>query len=132
MEITGKLIQILPAQTGTGKNGPWKKCDFIIETADKFPKTICITAWKELVDQIEKTATGTQLNISFDLSSREYNGKWYTDVKAWKIIEANGNNVSSIMNHGLDPNKRIYISGEEAKDLIREIKEENLDDGVPF
>lgn len=85
METSGRLIHILPAQTGTGKNGAWKKCDFVIETSDKYPKKICFSAWNELADQIENTAIGSDLQISFDISSREYNGRWYTDVKAWKI-----------------------------------------------
>jgi hypothetical protein len=86
MEISGRLVQTLPTQTGMGKNGEWKKCSFIIETADKFPKKICIIAWKDLVDQIQQIPSGTQVNVSFDVESREYNGKWYTDVKAWKIV----------------------------------------------
>lgn len=92
MEISGRLIQTLPTQTGMGKNGEWKKCSFIIETADKFPKKICIIAWKDLVDQVQQIAIGTELKVSFDVESREYNGKWYTDVKAWKVI---GNGGSS-------------------------------------
>lgn len=86
MEISGKLIQVLPTQTGMGKNGEWKKNSFVIETADKFPKKICIIAWKDLVDQVQQIPTGSQVNVSFDVESREYNGKWYTDVKAWKIV----------------------------------------------
>ena len=85
MELTGKIIQILAPQSGVGKNGPWKKCDFIIETGDKFPKKVCVTAWNELADQIQKEPIGTEINVSIDLSSREYNGKWYNDIKAWKI-----------------------------------------------
>lgn len=85
MDISGKLIQKLPAQTGAGKNGPWKKSDFVIETSDKYPKKVCISAWNELSDQVEKINVGSDLNVSFDVSSREYNGKWYTDVKAWKV-----------------------------------------------
>lgn len=90
MEISGRLIQTLPTQTGMGKNGEWKKCSFIIETADKFPKKICIIAWKDLVDQVQQIAIGTELKVSFDVESREYNGKWYTDVKAWKVIGSGG------------------------------------------
>ena len=101
MEISGRLIQTLPTQTGMGKNGEWKKCSFIIETADKFPKKICIIAWKDLVDQIQQISIGTELKVSFDVESREYNGKWYTDVKAWKVIANNGG--SSGTNNGDAP-----------------------------
>ena len=97
MEISGKLIQTLPTQTGMGKNGEWKKCNFIIETADRFPKKVCIIAWKDLVEQVQQIPAGSQVNVSFDVESREYNGKWYTDVKAWKI--ASGGSASSNQGH---------------------------------
>ena len=91
MDISGKLVQVLPIQTGMGKNGEWKKCSFVIETADKFPKKVCILAWKDLVEQVQQLQVGTMLNVSFDVESREYNGKWYTDVKAWRISAGSGN-----------------------------------------
>jgi len=94
MDISGKLVQTLPTQTGMGKNGEWKKCSFVIETADKFPKKICIIAWKDLVDQVQQLSVGSDLKVSFDVESREYNGKWYTDVKAWKIVSGGGGQAS--------------------------------------
>jgi hypothetical protein len=94
MEISGRLVQTLPTQTGMGKNGEWKKCSFVIETADKFPKKICIIAWKDLVDQVQQISVGTDLKVSFDVESREFNGKWYTDVKAWKVVANNGSSSS--------------------------------------
>ena len=72
MQLTAKLIQLLPLQTGNGKNGQWKKQDIIVETDDQVLKV------------------GSMLNISFDVESREYNGRWYTDVKAWKVEPAAG------------------------------------------
>lgn len=96
MEISGRLVQTLPTQTGMGKNGEWKKNSFVIETADKFPKKVCIVAWKDLVDQVTQIPVGSQVTVSFDVESREYNGKWYTDVKAWKISAGAGSgNVSA-------------------------------------
>jgi Domain of unknown function (DUF3127) len=95
MEITGKLIQTLPVQTGMGKNGEWRKCNFIIETADKFPKKICVNAWKDLVDQVQKISEGSEVTVSFDVESREFQGKWYTDVKAWKISSSGAGTSTS-------------------------------------
>ena len=88
MEISGRLVQVLPEQSGDGKNGRWVKCDFVIETQEKYPKKVCITAWSDMVETVKNMATDTELKVSFDISSREYNSRWYTDVKAWKI-EAN-------------------------------------------
>ena len=84
MKLTAKISQLLPLQTGSGKNGEWKKQDFIVETGELYPKKICISVWG---DKINPTVlvVGNELNIDFDIESREYNGRWYTDLKAWKI-----------------------------------------------
>ena len=84
MVLTGKLLQVLPLQTGTGKNGQWKKQDIIVETEGQYPKKVCVSIWGDKVKE-EQLKPGTQLNISFDIESREFNGRWYTDVKEWKI-----------------------------------------------
>jgi hypothetical protein len=84
MQLTAKLIQLLPLQTGTGKNGEWKKQDIIVETEGQFPKKICVSIWGDKADA-SMLQIGNQLTLSFDVESREYNGRWYTDVKAWKV-----------------------------------------------
>src|SRR5688572_9397215 len=84
MQVTAKLIQLLPLQTGNGKNGEWRKQDIIVETGDKFPKKICVSVWGDKIDA-SKLKPGNMLKIDFDVESREYNSRWYTDVKAWKI-----------------------------------------------
>ena len=84
MQLTAKLIQLLPLQTGSGKNGEWKKQEIIVETGDKFPKKVCVSVWGDKIDS-NKLKPGNMLKIDFDVESREYNSRWYTDVKAWKI-----------------------------------------------
>ncbi|MCX6179520.1 MAG: DUF3127 domain-containing protein [Chlorobiales bacterium] len=88
MQLTAKLTAILPEQTGAGKNGPWKKQDIIVETDGQYPKKVCISLWGEKFDR-NLLRVGNRLTISFDIESREFNGKWYTDVKAWKIESVN-------------------------------------------
>lgn len=87
MDISGKIIQLLPAQTGNGKNGQWKKQEFILETGDTYPKKVCIAVWGDKID-MNSFKIGDALDVSFDVESREFNGKWYTDVKAWKVNAA--------------------------------------------
>jgi hypothetical protein len=84
MQLTSKLIQLLPLQTGTGKNGEWKKQDIIVETEGQYPKKLSVSIWGDKIDA-KQLQPGNMLKIDFDLESREFNGKWYTDVKAWKI-----------------------------------------------
>ena len=88
LEISGVLIQKLPQETGQGKNGPWVKQNFIIETQEQINRKICVSAWGDRVDAIQQFAIGTFLKIAINIESREFNGRWYTDVKAWKIEPA--------------------------------------------
>jgi len=85
LEITGKLIAIQPQQSGQGKNGTWIKQDFVIETQEQFPKKVCISIWGEKAKDLEGFAIGETMKAGINIESREFNGKWYTDVKAWRI-----------------------------------------------
>jgi hypothetical protein len=84
MNIIGKVTDLLPLQTGISKNGQWRKQDIIIETSGQYPKKICISIWGDKINE-KQLVIGNNLDISLELESREFNGKWYTDVKAWKI-----------------------------------------------
>ncbi len=90
LEITGRLIQKLPMQSGvsasSGKN--WQKQQFVIETEEQYPRKICAMLWGDKADQLNQFNVGDMLKVSFDVESREYQGRWYTDVKAWKIERA--------------------------------------------
>jgi hypothetical protein len=94
MQLTAKLIQILPLEKGMGKNGEWKKQSIIVETGDQYPKKICVSIWGDKINAIPQE-TGNQLTVDFDIESREYNGRWYTDVKAWKIETPSSSPVAS-------------------------------------
>ncbi len=85
LELTATLRQILPVQSGQGRNGPWQKQDFIVETNDNYPKKICCSLWGDKANMLQGLQPGQDLKVFFDVESREYNGRWYTDVKAWKI-----------------------------------------------
>ena len=84
MQLTVKLIQLLPLQTGISKNGEWKKQDIIVETEEQYSRKICISVWGDKINNVV-LEPGAMLKIDFDVESREFNGRWYTDVKAWKI-----------------------------------------------
>ncbi|HKK46029.1 MAG TPA: DUF3127 domain-containing protein [Balneolaceae bacterium] len=84
IQIKGKVTQILEEQSGTGKNGPWRKQEFILETQDQYPKEICMVQWGDKIDEFN-LQEDESVTAHVDIQSREYNGRWYTDVKAWKI-----------------------------------------------
>ena len=86
LDIRGKLIQVLPLQTGTSKSGNgWSKQEFVIETEEQFPKKVCFTLFGDKVSLLNGLSTGDQVDVSFNLESREFNGKWYSNINAWKI-----------------------------------------------
>lgn len=87
LEIEGKIIRKLTAQTGTSARGNWSKQEFILEYKEgNFPSQVCMSVWgEEKVRELEKIPAGDPVRISFNLNSREYNGRWYTDVRAWRI-----------------------------------------------
>ena len=84
LQIKGTVKKILEEQSGTGKNGKWRKRDFILETEGKYPKKVCITQWSDNIDKAD-VQKGEQITAHIDIQSREYKGNWYTDVKAWKV-----------------------------------------------
>ena len=94
MQITAKIIQMLPLQSGVSRNGEWKKQDIVVETTERFPKKVCISIWGDKINPVQ-LKIGNTLAIEFDIESREFNGRWYTDVKARKIetVDA-GNNAT--------------------------------------
>ena len=94
LEIEGKLIIKQSLLTGNGKNGAWSKQDFVIETLGEYPKKVAFTAWNDKADFIIDKPIGTTLKISFNVESREYNERWYTELRAWKI-ETNGNQTTA-------------------------------------
>ena len=84
MDITGKIVQLLPLQSGQGKNGLWRKQDYIIELGGQYPKNVCFNIWGDKIDTFQ-LKVGDEVKVDFDLESREFNGRWYTDVKAWNV-----------------------------------------------
>ncbi|MDL5046813.1 DUF3127 domain-containing protein [Oscillatoria amoena NRMC-F 0135] len=86
MELEGIIISVLPLQTGQSRNGVWKKQEFIVETPGQYPKKVCMHLWGDKVDEV-KIATGDKITASINIESREYNGRWYTDVRAWRVVK---------------------------------------------
>lgn len=87
MEITGKIIEILPEVTGEGRNGPWKRQDFILETEDQYPRKVCISVWGDRIN-LSTYQVNEKVTASINIESREFNGKWFTSVKAWRMEKA--------------------------------------------
>ena len=86
MEVVGKIIQVLPAQEGVGRNGnPWKVQPYVLETLDQYPRKVHFEVFGE--DRIKQNPCDIDqvVTVSFDIESREFNGRWYTSIRAWRI-----------------------------------------------
>lgn len=84
MEVTGKIIVALPEQSGTSRNGnAWKKREYVLETQETYPRKIFFDFFGDRADQFPLNI-GDTIKLSFDIESREYNGRWYTSIRGWK------------------------------------------------
>ncbi|MEO1022411.1 MAG: DUF3127 domain-containing protein [Bacteroidota bacterium] len=117
LKLQGNVTQVLEEQGGQGKNGPWRKREFILEIPGNYPKSVCITQWGDNIDK-HPVAVGTQITASTDIQSREYNGRWYTEVKAWRIEQAEDS-----ASHSAPPAEGFEIQSPSF---------DNMDDDLPF
>lgn len=86
LNISGIVLNILPLQTGTSKAGnQWQKQDFILETGGQYPRKVCICLFGDNVEKFP-LQVGQSVTASVDIESREFNNRWYTDVRAWNVV----------------------------------------------
>ena len=89
MEITGKIIVVLPPQSGVSQAGNnWKKQEYVLETEETYPKKVHFDFFGERADQYTWIKIGDRIRLSFDIESREYNNRWYTSIRGWKAEKA--------------------------------------------
>lgn len=87
--MSGKVIAVLPMQSGAKSNGGvWQKQSYVIETSDQYPKKMCFDLWNDRIDQFG-IQMGQDLDVSFDIDCREWNGKWFNSVTAWNVVQRN-------------------------------------------
>ncbi len=88
MEIIGKVFQLGNVVEGTSARGPWKKQELIIETVEQFPRKVCLSCWGDRVTEAANFAIGQMVRAQISIESREFNGKWYTDVRPYRFDNA--------------------------------------------
>lgn len=126
MEITGKVIQVLPpASFVSQKNGNTYVTNvFILETGGKYPKRIAFKVMgAERFAQLGIVVGGTY-SVSFDVESREWNGKWFTECSAWRALRTDGEASSAPVASGGDSNVNI------SEQPVPEVQDSN--DSLPF
>lgn len=84
-DITGRIVKFMQKIEGQSARGPWAKQEVIIESDGQVPRKIAITFWGEKIDEVGQYSEGDTISVGVNIESREYNDRWYTDIKAWKI-----------------------------------------------
>lgn len=85
MDFVGVVYRVLPIQSGTSARGQWQKQEVVFELPDEFSRKVCVTFFGDRVSDAASLQVGEKVNVSVNIESREYNGRWYTDVRAWRI-----------------------------------------------
>ena len=121
MELQGKIIEVLDPITGTSAKGDWQKQTYVLETEGQYPKKIAFQVWNDNLRKFD-ICTDDEVTIGIDIESREYEGKWYTDVKAWKCSKGTSTN-----NDRTTPTNNKPAEQDTGTDNTTE-----EDDGLPF
>lgn len=86
MELAGKVIAVLEPRGGVSKNGnEWKVQEYVIETHDQYPRRMCFDVFGADKIQQFNIQVGEELNVSFDIDAREWQGRWFNSIRAWKV-----------------------------------------------
>lgn len=96
MRISGKITHVLPLESGESAKGTWFKRTVVVEkkSDDKYKKSVAVTVWSDMAEKFN-FVVGSEIDFEIDVESREYNGRWFTDVKAFRINTDSNNNSSS-------------------------------------
>ncbi|MCQ2347710.1 MAG: DUF3127 domain-containing protein [Paludibacteraceae bacterium] len=97
MDIVGKIIQVLPVQEGVSARtgNPWKIQSYVLETQEQYPRKVCFEVFGE--DRIKNNPCNVDdvVTVSFDIESREVNGRWYTSIRAWRVQQGVVDNTAA-------------------------------------
>lgn len=116
IELVGRFQEALQPQKLKGRDGgEISKQDFIIEVEGKFPKKVCITMWNDKAAVLTQLKNGQELKVQVEIESREYNGRWYTNITGWKVEQAGNEPAQGVPAH-----------------TPADIPQEKEDDDLPF
>lgn len=85
MEFEGTVYKIEPATSGTSQRGEWQRQNVIFEYLDgSYTRKVCVTFFNK-PEEVARLQEGATYTVSINIESREYQGRWYTDVRSWRI-----------------------------------------------
>ena len=87
MEFEGKVLVVLPPVSGTSARGEWKKQEVVFEQEGEFGRKVCVSFWGDKATDAAGLREGDKVSVSANVESSEYNGRWFTEVRAWKMTK---------------------------------------------
>ena len=102
MELQGKVIAVLPERSGVSARGEWKSQSFVIETHEQYPKQMVFDVFG--ADRLAQfnIQSGDEINVSFDITAHEYQGRWFNNIRAWNVVHVDPNAAGGAMG-GMQP-----------------------------
>lgn len=135
MEITGKLVSRTAIEEGQTPKGPWKKRTIVIDTLDRYPQRIAFECWNDNVDVVETMCKNQVVTIDFDLSSREFNGRWYTQAKVYRFVWFEGNQYVRQQQQPSQQQYQQYVQPQQQySQSVPQVQDDSFgkDDDLPF
>ncbi len=130
MELEGTIIFDLPLQEGVSKAGrPWKKKEWVLETPGMYPRRVKFHVFGDRVDMLN-FEVGKSYAVTFELESREFNGRWYTDVNVPSARPSDGMQQAAPAAFGQAPAPAQQATAAPAMDPFAGA--DNSTDDLPF
>ena len=92
MELQGKVIAALPERSGVSARGEWKSQEFVIEYQEgQYPRHLVFTVFG--ADRLQRfnIQVGQTVLVAFDVDAHEWNGRWFTDIRAFDVRQVDPN-----------------------------------------
>lgn len=101
MEIEGKIIAVLEERSGIAKGSgkPYRVARYVLETSEQYPKKVLFEVFGDVRINSMAIKEGEEMTVSFDIDAREYNGRWYNQLSAWKVERQSGNKTEPTASH---------------------------------
>ena len=135
MEIIGKAIAALPVKSGVSQRTgeQWQSREYVIETQEQYPKKMCFEVFG--TDKLKEfnIRNNDLIKVHFDITAREYNGKWYNSIRAWKVEHVNqdGSAAGATDNQVAASSPQAQAPQAPAAQFAATTKQES-DDDLPF
>lgn len=85
MEFEGVVYRVLPVVKGTSQRGEWVKQEVVFEMPGEFNRKVCVGFWGDKAAEAGSLKEGDRVSVAINIESREYNGRWFTEARAWKM-----------------------------------------------